>query len=75
MVDARARKLLPENGHQSKIYVESIHSGFERFSGAFTSMQTLAIYRRLLVRNKAGGFNRSTTIRDDRVATCFFCFV
>ncbi len=41
------------SGHQSKIYAESNHSGFQKIFGDFTSMQTLAIYRRLLVRNKA----------------------
>jgi hypothetical protein len=35
---------------QSKIYTESNHSGFSRIFGDLTSTQTLAIYRRLLVR-------------------------
>jgi hypothetical protein len=54
MVDARvARTLHAMVGHQSKIYTESIHSGFRKLFGDFISMQILAIYRRLLVRNKA----------------------
>jgi hypothetical protein len=36
--------------HQSKIYTESNQSGFSQIFGDLTSMQTLAIYRRLLVR-------------------------
>jgi hypothetical protein len=63
---------LPENGHQSKIYAESNDSGSGRVFGAFASIETLTIYRRLLVRNKAGGLNRSTTIRDDRGREMFF---
>jgi hypothetical protein len=35
-------------------------------------METLPIYRRLLVRNKASGLNRNTTIRDDRGREMFF---
>src|SRR3984957_17326096 len=35
-------------GHQSKIYTESNDSNFSRIFGDLTSMQTLAIYRRLL---------------------------
>jgi hypothetical protein len=37
-------------GHQSKIYTESNQSGFSRIFGVLSSMQTLAIYRRLVVR-------------------------
>jgi len=36
---------------QSNIYAESNHSIFQRIFDAFTSMQTLAVYRALLVRN------------------------
>jgi hypothetical protein len=36
--------------HQSKIYTESNDSDFSPIFGDLTSMQTLAIYRRLLVR-------------------------
>jgi hypothetical protein len=42
-----------DSGHQSKIYAESNHCNFRRIFADFTSMQTLPIYRRLLVRNKA----------------------
>src|SRR5882757_1603910 len=38
--------------HQSNIYAESNHSDFPRIFDAFTSMQTLAVYRALLVRNQ-----------------------
>jgi hypothetical protein len=38
--------------HQSNIYAESNHSGFQRIFGDLTSMETLAIYRGLLVRNQ-----------------------
>jgi len=37
--------------HQWNIYAESNHSIFQRIFDAFTSMQTLAVYRALLVRN------------------------
>jgi hypothetical protein len=46
-----APALLQENRHQSKIYTESNQSDFSRIFGDLTSKQTLAIYRRLLVRN------------------------
>jgi len=38
--------------HQSKIYTESNDSNFSRIFGDLTSMQTLAIYRPLLVRGR-----------------------
>src|SRR5260370_25924430 len=38
--------------YQSKIYIESNQSDFQPIFGEFTSMQTLTIYRRLLVRSK-----------------------
>jgi hypothetical protein len=51
MVDARkATRYFAENRHQSKIYTESNQPDFPQILGDFTSMQTLAIYRRLLVR-------------------------
>ena len=59
-------------GRQSKIYAELNQSIFWRISGDFTSIQTLAIYRGLLVRNKAGGLNRDAMIRDDRDRDMFF---
>jgi hypothetical protein len=59
-------------GRQSKIYAELNLSIFWRISGDFTSIQTLAIYRGLLVRNKAGGLNRDAVTRDDRDRDMFF---
>ena len=59
-------------GRQSKIYAESNQSVFWRISGDFTSIQTLSIYRGLLVRKKAGGLNRDAMIRDDRDRDMFF---
>src|SRR6266404_3339113 len=41
-----------ESRHQSKIYTESNHSNFAQIFANLTSMQTLAIYRRLLVQNQ-----------------------
>jgi len=52
MVDmARAAIFVSRDRHQSKIYVESNHSNFWRILDDLTSTQTLAIYRRLLVRD------------------------
>jgi hypothetical protein len=48
---AEATRYFAENRHQSKIYTESNHPDFSRVFGELTSMQTLAIYRRLLVRD------------------------
>jgi hypothetical protein len=42
---------LGESRHQSKIYTESNQSDFSEIFGDFTSMQTLAIYRRLIIQN------------------------
>src|SRR5665213_2984906 len=42
--------ILRENRHQSKIYTESNQSPLSQIFGDLTSMQTLAIYPRLLVR-------------------------
>ncbi|HEY0912032.1 MAG TPA: hypothetical protein VGD75_17565 [Bradyrhizobium sp.] len=39
-----------ESPHQSKIYTESNQSDFAQIFGELISMQTLAIYRPLLVR-------------------------
>jgi hypothetical protein len=49
MVDASRMPDFVQNRYQSKIYTESNHSNFRRIFGDLTSMQTLAIYRRLLV--------------------------
>jgi hypothetical protein len=51
MVDRRDTRHFAEIRHQSKIYTESIHSDFPQIFGDLTSMQTLALYRRLLVRD------------------------
>ena len=51
MVDTRNTRHFAEIPHQSKIYTESIQSDFPQIFGDLTSMQTLAIYRRLLVRD------------------------
>jgi len=50
--------LMRPNLHQSKIYAESNRGNFSRFAGGLTSMQTLAIYRRLLVLLKAAAQKR-----------------
>ena len=55
MVDARADPLFRVRRHQSKIYAESNHSNFRRIFDEFSSMQTLAIYRRLILRSKPAG--------------------
>jgi Family of unknown function (DUF5330) len=55
----RARLIFAENLHQSKIYSESNHSDFRRIFGDLTSMQTLAIYRRLLVTGLTDNRTRS----------------
>jgi hypothetical protein len=47
MVDAAAARTFR---HQSNIYAESNRSDFSRIFRAFTSTQTLAVYRALLVR-------------------------
>jgi hypothetical protein len=54
MVDAPpAAAFRPIQRHQSKIYAESNLSNFLRVFAEFTSMQTLTIYPRVLVRNEA----------------------
>jgi hypothetical protein len=51
MVDAvRTTRPRPASRHQSKIYAESNQSDFSQFFAELISMQTLAIYRALLVR-------------------------
>jgi len=52
MVDAPgASPAFADSHHQSKIYTESNQSDFSRIFGDLTSTQTLALYRRLLVRD------------------------
>jgi hypothetical protein len=51
MVDACRRiRSITGSRRQSKIYVESNQSDFSQIFRDLTSMQTLAIYRRLLVK-------------------------
>jgi hypothetical protein len=51
MVDMEnASVVARDTSHQSKIYGESNRSNFWWIFGDLTSMQTLALYRRLLVR-------------------------
>src|SRR5258708_391234 len=52
MVDAHRVAMVPHvRRYQSKIYVESNQSNFQRIFAEFTSMQILPLYRRLLVRS------------------------
>jgi hypothetical protein len=74
MVDAPIAPTFLCLGHQSKIYAESNHSGFRRIFAEFTSMQILAIYRRLIVRSKPAGLTATEPKETTGVATCFFCF-
>src|SRR5260370_40626521 len=48
----RASGVQAPRRYQSKIYIESNQKDFQPIFGEFTSMQTLTIYRRLLVRSK-----------------------
>jgi hypothetical protein len=50
MVDARRARDISETRLQSKIYTESNQSHFPQIFGDLTSMQILAIYRRLLIK-------------------------
>jgi hypothetical protein len=52
MVDAPGACFFAESRHQSKIYTESNRPDFSRIFADLTSMQTLAIYRRLLVKDQ-----------------------
>jgi hypothetical protein len=53
MVDACGRiRSITGSRHQSKIYAESNQSDYSQIFRDFTSMQTLAIYRRLLVKEQ-----------------------
>jgi Family of unknown function (DUF5330) len=60
------------NRHQSKIYTESNQSDFSQIFGHLTSIQTLAIYRRLLVRETDCRINRNGNKRDGRGREMFF---
>ena len=61
-----------ESRHQSKIYTESNQSNFSQIFGELTSMQTLAIYRRLLVRDRLREINRNGIKKDGRGREMFF---
>jgi hypothetical protein len=50
MVDAPSASPWRAKAHQSKIYAESNQSDFRQFFAELISMQTLAIYRALLVK-------------------------
>src|SRR5579859_2717479 len=52
------RQITRQNLHQSKIYVESNHSNFSQILDDLTSMQTLPIYRRLIVKIAGSRSNR-----------------
>jgi Family of unknown function (DUF5330) len=60
------------NHHQSKIYTESNQSDFSQIFGHLSSIQTLAIYRRLLVRETDCRINRNGNKRDGRGREMFF---
>jgi hypothetical protein len=59
MVDAPDAAVSMRNRHQSKIYTESNQSDFSQVFGDLSSIQTLAIYRRLLVKETDCGINRN----------------
>jgi hypothetical protein len=70
MVDAPDASKHGKISHQSKIYSESISQVFSRIFESLNSMQTLAIYRRLVVQgtdceiNRNGMKNRRPGSRD-----------
>src|SRR3979411_3129734 len=49
---AQPPRAAAESRHQSKIYTESNHSDFSQIFGDLTTMQILAIYRQLLVKDR-----------------------
>jgi hypothetical protein len=60
MVDARGASVTPfEIHHQWKIYTESNQSDFLRIFADLISMQTLAIYPRLLIKDRLREINRN----------------
>jgi hypothetical protein len=61
-----------ESRHQSKIYTESNQSGFSPIFDDLSSMQTLAMYRRLLVGDRLRGINRNGIKKDGRGREMFF---
>jgi hypothetical protein len=72
MVDAPAQPLaFAEIRYQSKIYTESNHPDFPQIFGDLTSMQTLAIYRRLLIKSQLRDHCNGSE-RDGRGREMFF---
>jgi hypothetical protein len=72
MVDAPAHPLaFTESRHQSKIYTESNRRAFPQIFGDLTSMQTLAIYRRLLIKSRLRDHCNESE-RDGRGREMFF---
>jgi hypothetical protein len=61
MVDGRTEHIQLRNRHQSKIYAESNRSAFLQIFRDLGSMQTLAVYRRLL---RKGSIARSIAAED-----------
>jgi hypothetical protein len=68
---ARHIRGFPERRHQSKIYTESNQSDCWKIFGDLTSMQTLAIYPRLVVKNSCE-IIRDGDERDGRGREMFF---
>jgi hypothetical protein len=68
----RTQLFSARNRHQSKIYTESNLSDFSHIFGDLSSIRTLAIYRRLLVRKIDCGVNRNGNKRDGRGREMFF---
>jgi hypothetical protein len=56
-----------ESPHQSKIYTESNQSDFSRIFGELISMQTLAIYRPLLARDRLREIKRNSCEASQRL--------
>jgi hypothetical protein len=72
MVDARKLiRSITGSRHQSKIYAKSNQSNFSQIFRDSTSMQTLAIYRRLLIKDQLRDQPQRNKI-DDRDREMFF---
>jgi hypothetical protein len=65
MVDAEHADKTIQRARQSKIYTESNQSAFLQILAALNSMQTLVIYRRLLIRTGCE-INRNACKRSQR---------
>jgi hypothetical protein len=66
MVDAPRRCCDGESHDQSKIYVDSNQSDCLQILDNLSAMQTLAVYRRLVVKNRFCEIDRDETERDGR---------